>query len=43
MIIVSQDKDNIINFDNKSVYRCKDFEAKQVNYEELLREELRKK
>lgn len=29
------------NFDG--VYRCKDFEANQVNYEELLREELRKK
>ena len=26
-----------------SVYRCKDFEANQVNYEELLREELKKK
>ena len=26
-----------------SVYRCKDFEANQVNYEELLREELKKR
>lgn len=27
----------------RSVYRCKDFEANQINYEELLREELKKK
>lgn len=26
----------------KSVYRCKDFEANQVNWEEVFREELRK-
>ena len=27
----------------KSVYRCKDFEANQVNWRELIEKELRKK
>ena len=30
------------NEDFKPVYRCRDFEANQVNWEELMREELRK-
>lgn len=31
------------NEDFKSVYRCKDFEANQVNWQELIEQEMKKK